>query len=67
MNTLKMPFTIHSSHEPQRAIGDVQKSALGQAAGALVRGAYGPVRERERREERQICEPEGQEKCRERR
>ncbi|MEC4674000.1 MAG: hypothetical protein VST68_07405, partial [Nitrospirota bacterium] len=25
----------------------------------MARGAYAPVRERERREERQVCEPEG--------
>ena len=36
--------------------------ALSKAAGTLTRGAY-HVRERERREERQVCEPEGRQRA----
>ncbi len=44
---------------PPKPKGAKTPFSTGKAAALLAREAYKPVRERERREERQVCEPEG--------
>ncbi|MEC4672559.1 MAG: hypothetical protein VST68_00080 [Nitrospirota bacterium] len=44
---------------PSQPKGGKTPFSTGKAAVSLARGAYKEVRERERREERQTCEPEG--------
>ncbi len=58
---------MRQGRQPTSVRGNVQKSPSSKAAALLTRGAYSQVRERERREERQVCEPEGQAKVREHR
>ncbi|MEC4672568.1 MAG: hypothetical protein VST68_00125 [Nitrospirota bacterium] len=44
---------------PPKPKGAKTPFSTGKAPAPLARGSYRPVRERERREERQVCEPEG--------
>ncbi len=54
---------MKASDEPSQGDEMFKKHVLsgveGKAAAILTRGAYASVRNRERREERQDCEPEG--------
>jgi len=51
--------SVQNHFRPCAALQRMLKTSVSKAAGALTRAAYTLVRERERREERQVCEPEG--------